>query len=55
MKTKNLGLRKSCIFCKKTLLVDINIKGEGSLGLKCAHCKKLVKVEITPKTQVLCL
>lgn len=53
--SKNLGISKACPNCRKTLLRDVNVIGEGNLKTKCPHCKNLVKVEIHRKVDVMCL
>ena len=50
--SKNLGISKACPECRKTIIKSANILGNGSLSLKCPHCKNLIKVEIGQKTSI---
>lgn len=53
--SKNLGIRKSCPTCRKTVIVDGEFEGKGKFKILCPHCFKegkrtLVEIEINKKT-----
>jgi len=46
------GITKACPFCKKVLLKNCKINGEGQLECKCPYCNKVVNVSITMDTNI---
>lgn len=50
--SKKLGISKACPNCRKTILKNANMKGEGIFLTRCPHCKTLVEIDISQKTNI---